>query len=199
MAGLIFVYAFTLLSILHAVTDRHSLTAKINLNWRKENHTLCVPIWRNLKFHIRRRFIFHIGVRYKTIRIIYTLSEMWDSCMESYKMLKRNFYNNFYMAVSQNLTKPYYFLLAKSAKANWIWLEFFTISQNGYSVSLLRVTPEVIHNIIYKLNTERCHYTQCQCHQAIQCSAQVHKKGICNTAFNDTQLAELQQVDLFST
>ena len=112
-------------SWVHAITDRHSPTAKINLNWRKENHTLCVPIWQNLKFHIRRRFIFHIGVRYKTIRIIYTLSEMWHSCMESYKTLKRNFYNNFYMAVSQNLTKPYYFLLAKSAKANWIWLESF--------------------------------------------------------------------------
>ena len=28
-------------------------------------------IWRNLKFHIRRRFIFRTGVWYKTIRIYY--------------------------------------------------------------------------------------------------------------------------------
>ena len=46
------------------------------------------------------------------------------------------------MAVSQNFARCVYFLLAKLAKAIWIWLKsFFTFSQNGYSVSLLRVTP----------------------------------------------------------
>ena len=45
-----------------------------------------------------------------------------------------------------------YFLLAKLAKANCIWLKiFFTFSQNGYSVSLLRVTPGDSTHLI-----ERC-------------------------------------------
>ena len=38
--------------------------------------------------------------------------------------LKRNLKKN-WMAVSKNLAKPYNFLLAKLAKANWIWLEVF--------------------------------------------------------------------------
>ena len=65
--------------------------------------------------------------------------------------LKRNYYTNFY-GVSQNLAKP--FLLAKLAKANWIWLikSFFTFIHTKwlYSVSLLSdhsVTRHVTHNL----------------------------------------------------
>ena len=71
------------------LTDRHLPMAKQKLNWGKENRTLS-PLWRNLKFYIRRRFIFRTGVWYKTIRILYNDSytakrgDISHSCMESY-------------------------------------------------------------------------------------------------------------------
>ena len=43
------------------LADRHLPMAKKKLNWGKENHALS-PIWQNLKFHIRRRFIFRTGL-----------------------------------------------------------------------------------------------------------------------------------------
>ena len=91
------------------LSDRHSPMAKQKFNWREDNHTLS-PIWRNLKFHIRRRFIFRTGVRYKTICILYndsytTLSETWRYIAQLHgklhKMLKRNFYQNFYVCYSK--------------------------------------------------------------------------------------------------
>ena len=50
------------------------------------------------------------------------------------------------MAVSQNFAKGVYFLLAKLAKANWIWLDFFTFSLNGYSISLSLEWPQIRHS-----------------------------------------------------
>ena len=43
------------------LTDWHFPMAKKKIFRRKENHALS-PIWRNLKFHVRRRFIFRTGL-----------------------------------------------------------------------------------------------------------------------------------------
>ena len=88
--------------------------AKNKLNWQKENDTLS-PMWQNLKFHmIRQRFIFRTGVRGGISR----------SYMESYIVEAQLFYK-FIWPFLKIWLNGIYFILAKFAKANWIWLQFF--------------------------------------------------------------------------
>ena len=50
-----------------------------------------------------------------------------------------------------------YFLLGILAKANWIWQNnLFTFSQNGFSISLLRVTPDGRMSLASQDETESC-------------------------------------------